>query len=248
LDFQIEPQTEAYIHYALESGVYQRSLAENTKAPALQTRLKAELKYILQAPYWESALQRLSSLGALQCIHPTLKLDERLWWQVRLLDRWLRRFDRHKSIEHWQMRLETLIAHLEPEECSKVATNLQLPIDSIERLQQLEQAQVEVVQSLPTLQLNSEIVHLLRQYKLPTLVLVAVRSSRPIRRKLWHYLNTLADVQAPLNGKDLKQLGYKPGPQYRQILDAILAAALDRVIRDQADAMAFLAEHYPLPS
>jgi tRNA nucleotidyltransferase (CCA-adding enzyme) len=248
LGFQIEPQTEAYIHYALESGVYQRSLAENTKAPALQTRLKAELKYILQAPYWESALQRLSSLGALQCIHPTLKLDERLWWQVRLLDRWLRRFDRHKSIEHWQMRLETLIAHLEPEECSKVATNLQLPIDSIERLQQLEQAQVEVVQSLPTLQLNSEIVHLLRQYKLPTLVLVAVRSSRPIRRKLWHYLNTLADVQAPLNGKDLKQLGYKPGPQYRQILDAILAATLDRVIRDQADAMAFLAEHYPLPS
>ena len=247
LDFKIEPQTEAYIHYALESGVYQRALAENTKAPALQTRLKAELKYILQAPYWESALQRLSSLGALQCIHPTLKLDERLWWQVRLVDRWLRRFNRHKSIEHWQMRLEVLIAHLEPEERSKVATNLQLPIDSIERLQQLEQAQVEVVQSLPTLQLNSEIVQLLRQYKLPTLVLLAVRSSRPIRRKLWQYFNTLADVQAPLNGNDLKQLGYKPSPQYRQILDALLAATLDRVIRDQADAMAFLAEHYPLP-
>ncbi|HEY9821984.1 MAG TPA: CCA tRNA nucleotidyltransferase, partial [Candidatus Sericytochromatia bacterium] len=247
LNFQIEPQTEAYIHYALESGVYQRSLAENTKAPALQTRLKAELKYILQAPYWESALQQLSSLGALQCIHPTLKLDERLWWQVRLVDRWLRRFNRHKSIEHWQMRLEVLIAHLEPEERSKVATNLQLPIDSIERLQQLELAQVEVVQSLPTLQLNSEIVQLLRQYKLPTLVLLAVRSSRPIRRKLWQYFNTLADVQAPLNGNDLKQLGYKPSPQYRQILDALLAATLDRVIRDQADAMAFLAEHYPLP-
>ena len=247
LDFKIEPQTEAYIHYALESGVYQRSLAENTKAPALQTRLKAELKYILQAPYWESALQQLSSLGALQCIHPTLKLDERLWWQVRLVDRWLRRFNRHKSIEHWQMRLEVLIAHLEPEERSKVATNLQLPIDSIERLQQLELAQVEVVQSLPTLQLNSEIVQLLRQYKLPTLVLLAVRSSRPIRRKLWQYFNTLADVQAPLNGNDLKQLGYKPSPQYRQILDALLAATLDRVIRDQADAMAFLAEHYPLP-
>jgi tRNA nucleotidyltransferase (CCA-adding enzyme) len=128
-----------------------------------------------------------------------------------------------------------------------VATNLQLPIDSIERLQQLELAQVEVVQSLPTLQLNSEIVQLLRQYKLPTLVLLAVRSSRPIRRKLWQYFNTLADVQAPLNGNDLKQLGYKPSPQYRQILDALLAATLDRVIRDQADAMAFLAEHYPLP-
>jgi tRNA nucleotidyltransferase (CCA-adding enzyme) len=58
----------------------------------------------------------------------------------------------------------------------------------------------------------------------------------------------LADVQAPLNGNDLKQLGYKPGPQYRQILDALLAATLDQVIRVQADAIAFLAEHYPLPA
>ncbi len=246
LGFQIEPQTEAYIQYALESGVYERSLAENAKAPALQTRLKAELKYILQAPYWEGALQRLASLGALRCIHPTLTLDEELWWQVRLVDRWLRRFDPHKSLEHWQMRLEVLIAHLAPEERPKVANNLQLPIDSIERLQQLAQAQAEVVESLGALQLNSEIVQLLRHYKLPTLVLLAVRSPRGVRRKLWQYFSFLADVQAPLNGNDLKRLGYKPSPQYREILDGLLAATLDGVIHDQADAKAFLAEHYPL--
>jgi tRNA nucleotidyltransferase (CCA-adding enzyme) len=246
LGFQIEPQTEAYIQYALESGVYERSLAENAKAPALQTRLKAELKYILQAPYWGRALQLLASLGALRCIHPTLTLDEELWWQVRLVDRWLRRFDPQKSLEHWQMRLEVLIAHLAPEERAKVAKNLQLPIDSIERLQQLAQAQAEVVESLGALKLNSEIVQLLRQYKLPTLVLLAVRSPRGVRRKLWQYFSFLADVQAPLNGNDLKRLGYKPSPQYREILDALLAATLDGVIHDQADAKAFLAEHYPL--
>ena len=246
LEFQIEPQTEAYIQYALESGVYERSLAENAKAPALQTRLKAELKYILQAPYWEGALQRLASLGALRCIHPTLTLDEELWRQVRLVDRWLRRFDPQKSLEHWQMRLEVLIAHLAPEERAKVAKNLQLPIDSIERLQQLAQAQAEVVESLGALKLNSEIVQLLRQYKLPTLLLLAVRSPRGIRRKLWNYFSFLADVQAPLNGNELKRLGYKPGPQYREILDALLAATLDGVIHNQADAKSFLAEHYPL--
>ncbi len=248
LGFQIEPQTEAYIQYALESGVYERSLAENAKAPALQTRLKAELKYILQAPYWEGALQLLASLGALRCIHPTLTLDEELWRQVRLVDRWLRRFDPQKSLEHWQMRLEVLIAHLAPEERAKVANNLQLPIDSIERLQQLAQAQAEVVESLGALKLNSEIVQLLRQYKLPTLVLLAVRSPRRVRRKLWQYFSFLADVQAPLNGNDLKRLGYKPSPHYREILDALLAATLDGVIQDQADAKAFLAQHYPLRS
>src|SRR5919199_6849695 len=248
LGFEIEPQTEGYIRHALASGIYYRIQGENTKAPALQTRLKAELKYILQAPYWASALQLLACLGALRCLHPTLKLDKQLWWQVRLLDRGLRRFDPDKRLEHWQMRLEVLIAHLPPEERGKVAKNLQLPLDSIERLEKLAQAQANVVKSLPACKLKSEVVRLLRQYKLPTLVLIAVQSPRTIRRKIWQYLTTLADVQAPISGDDLKKLGYKPGPQYRAILEILLALTLDQVIQDEADAKAFIAEHYPLKS
>jgi tRNA nucleotidyltransferase (CCA-adding enzyme) len=248
LGFEIEPQTEAYIRYAMESGVYERSLSQNNRAPALQTRLKSELKHILQAPYWKRALQLLASLGALRCIHPTLELDKMLWWQVRLVDRWLRRFDPNRRLEHWQMRLEVLLAYLAPGQRATVAENLQLPVDSIERLQQLAPAQAEVEKTLPTAKLPSEVVGLLRQYKLPTLVLVAIRTPRAIRRTLWKYLTTWADIQAPLNGNDLKTLGYKPGPQYREMLDALLAATLDGIIQDEADAQAFLAKHYPLPS
>ncbi|MBE9128264.1 CBS domain-containing protein, partial [Coleofasciculus sp. LEGE 07081] len=246
LGFEIEPQTEDYIHYALESGVYERSQVANTRAPALETRLKAELKYILTAPYWQRALQLLGSLEALRCLHPTLKLDKSLWWRVRLVDRWLRRFDSDQSLKHWQMRLEVLIAHLPPAERGKVAKKLQLSADSIERLQQLGQVQAEVVEKLPHYQRPSEIFTLLHQYKLPTLVLIAVQSPRAIRRKLWQYLTQWANVQAPLNGNDLKRLGYKPGPRYREILDALLVATLDGVIEDEGDAEAFLAEHYPL--
>jgi tRNA nucleotidyltransferase (CCA-adding enzyme) len=248
LGFEIEPQTEAYIRYAMESGVYERSRSQNDKAPALQTRLKAELKHILQAPYWKRALQLLAALGAQRCIHPTLQLNETLWWQVRLVDRWLRRFDPTRRLEHWQMRLEVLLAYLAPEERAAVAENLQLPLDSIERLQQLAQAQAQVEQSLPNTQHPSETVWLLRQYKLPTLVLMAIQAPRSIRRTLWKYLTTWADIQAPLNGNDLKKLGYKPGPQYREMLDKLLAATLDGMIQDEADAKAFLAKHYPPPS
>ncbi len=248
LGFHIEPQTEAYIHYAIESGVYERSLSENGIVPALQTRLKTELKHILQAPYWEKALQLLASLEALRCLHPNLKLDDQLWWQVRLVNRWLRRFDPNKRLEHWQMRLEVLIAHLAPEERGLVARNLQLPLDSIERLQQLAQAQESLKKTLPTVYRPSEIVRLLRPYKFPTLVLIAVQSPRAVRRKIWQYLTTWADVQPLLNGNDLKQLGYKPGPQFRQILDALQAATLDRTIQNEANARAFLAEYYPLKS
>ena len=243
--FQIEPQTEEFIRYAINSGVYDRTAQENTRTPALQTRLKTELKYILEAPYWKSALQLLDNLGALQCIHPTLKLDAELLRQLRLLERCLRRFDPQPTLIHWEMRLETLIAHLTSQYRAKVAKNLQLPEDSIARLKNLAQVQTEVMTLLPTFQPPSQVVQLLRQYDLPMLILIAVQSPREIRHQIWEYFTVWANMQPLLNGNDLKKLGYKPGPQYRQILDDVVAATLDGVIKDKTEAEEFLANHYP---
>ncbi|MCC5642649.1 CBS domain-containing protein [Nostoc sp. CHAB 5824] len=243
--FQIEPQTEEFIRYAINSGVYDRTAQENSRTPALQTRLKTELKHILEAPYWKSALQLLDNLGALQCIHPTLQLDGLLLRQLRLLERCLRRFDTEQTLIHWQMRLETLIAHLAPQYRDKVAKNLQLQDDSIARLKNLAQVQTEVMRFLPTLQRPSQIVQLLRQYDLPMLILIALQSPRSLRHQIWQYLTVWANVQPLLNGNDLKKLGYKPGPQYRQILDDVVAATLDGVIKNRTEAEEFLAQHYP---
>lgn len=242
--FQIEPQTEAYIRYAINSGIYDRTAQQNSKTPALQTRLKTELKHILEAPYCQDALQLLDNLGALQCIHPTLKLDEELLRQLRLLERCLRRFDTQQTLIHWQMRLEAIIAHLTPEYRGKVAKNLQLPEDSIKRLENLTLAEAEVMTLLLTFQRPSQVVQLLRKYDLPMLILIAVRSKRSLRRKIWQYLTVWANVQPILNGNDLRRLGYKPGPRFKQMLDDLLAAGLDGVVSDRAEAEEFLAQRY----
>jgi tRNA nucleotidyltransferase (CCA-adding enzyme) len=243
--FQIEPQTEEFIRYAINSGVYDRTAQENSRTPALQTRLKTELKHILEAPYWKLALQLLDNLGALQCIHPSLKLDAKLLRQLRLLERCLRRFDPQPTLIHWEMRLEALITHLAPEYRAKVAKNLQLQEDSIKRLQNLASAQTEVIESLPKCESPSQVVELLRQYDLPMLILIALQSPRSLRHQIWEYLTVWANIQPLLNGNDLKKFGYKPGPQYRQILDNVLAATLDGVIKDRSEAEEFLAQHYP---
>lgn len=282
LGFQIDRQTEEYIHHAITSGIYLRVQAENARTPALQTRLKSELKYILRAPYWKPALKKLSALGALRCIHPTLILERRLWHQVCLVNYWLKKAASVESeiqqrensspvfgtlsllpSTHWQILLEVLIAYLEPEYRSSVASKLQLPADSIDRLQQLSQIQQDLIASLPDCQSPSQVVQLLRSHNLPALILVAVKSSRTLRHQIWQYLTRWMQVKAPLNGNDLKAMGYKPGPQFRQILDDLLAATLDGVIGERsyqsannpqanaatrhfATAEAFLAENYPL--
>lgn len=240
LGFELEPQTDRLIRLAIASGVYERVRLEHAVVPALQTRLRSELKYILQAPYWKAALGKLWDLGALSCIDPKLELSA-AWRPLKLLDRALRRFDSQQSIAHWQMLLETMIAPLENRVL--VAENLQLPIDAIERLKHLTEieASLDPLPSSP-----SQTVRLLKAYDLQTLILVGVRSSRSSRRSIWRYLTVWSLVKAPLDGTDLKTLGYKPGRQFKQMLDDLLAASLDGKIQNQSDAEQFLAQHYPL--
>lgn len=248
LGFQIDRQTEGYIRHAIASGIYDRIQSEMEKTPALQTRLKQELRYILEASYWRAALRLLDDLGAMCCIHSDLRLDKRLWWQLRLVDRWLKRFDRDKNLAHWLVLLEVLLVRLSAGARVKVAENLQLPAESIDRLRNLTQLQDIVMQTLPGCQRPSQIFQCLHSFDLPTLTLLAVTVPRSIRRQIWQYLTHWATLKPPLNGNDLQALGYKPGKQYKQILDALLVATLDGKIRDRAEAEQFLQAHFPLKS
>ncbi len=250
LGFDLEFQTKDYILYAISSGIYEKVQSQNSSTrqrfPALETRLKSELRYILQAPYWKPALQLLGELKALRCIHPSLELNPELWQHIRFVDRCLLRFDPDKTLTHWQVRLEVLIAHLAPEYRGDVAETLQFPVDSTERLQQLESVKARVIKLMPDCQLASEFYRLLVPYDLPMLILIAVQSPRWVRRHIWEYLTHWWMIKPLLNGNDLKKLGYKPSPQFKQMLDDLLVATIDKEICDRKSAEAFIQAKYSL--
>lgn len=272
LSFRIESQTLNYIRYALESGVYERTQGENPVAPALQTRLRAELQLILSASYWQRSLQLLGDLKALRCLHSSLNLTPELWRRVRLVDRYLGWLQRQAQSEGqnpaflipaataspvypWLLRLEAILTGLEgavaprtghaplgsaqtPDSTAKrqfdpgdirrsVATKLQLPAESIDRLTQLEYAVTAIEQTLPQCDRPSQVYRCLKPYDAATLSLVAVQVAKPLRRKIWRYLTHWLGVRPPLSGEDLKRLGYRPGPQFKVMLETVLAATLD---------------------
>ncbi|NJL22745.1 MAG: CCA tRNA nucleotidyltransferase, partial [Leptolyngbyaceae cyanobacterium SM1_3_5] len=246
LHFTIEPQTERYIRHAIASGVFDRIQTEMEKTPALQTRLRRELKYLLEAAYWQPALRLLSDLGGLRCLHPDLEMTPVLHLQLRRADRWLNRFDRAQSLEHWLVLLEVLIAQLSPPDRHSVAKNLQLPADTIDRLTQLEAIESHLQANLPAADRPSQIVQQLQAFSIATLVLIAVRSSRPIRRSIWQFLTVWSTVKPPIDGNDLRKLGYRPGQQFKTMLSQLQAATLDGDVRDRASAEAFLTARFPL--
>ncbi|MBD0267114.1 MAG: CCA tRNA nucleotidyltransferase, partial [Cyanobacteria bacterium Co-bin8] len=246
LGFALDPQTESRIQHALESGIYTQMQRQVARVPALQARLRNELEYILEADYWQPALHWLERLGALQCLHPDLVMDSRLWHQLRRLTRWIEHFDLELQMRPWELRLQLLLAAVPPSDRRAVAEHLQLPLASQQRLDTLENQEQAWLQSLSTRLPPSQIVRQLQAADLGMLLLVSARHSRPLGQLIWRYLTQWSKVKPPLNGNHLKALGYQPGPQFREILDTLLDATLDQQIHTRAEAEAFLASRYPL--
>jgi tRNA nucleotidyltransferase (CCA-adding enzyme) len=61
------------------------------------------------------------------------------------------------------------------------------------------------------------------------------------------YLESGARAATELKGKDLKALGYRPGPVYREILDALLEARLDGEVGTREEELAWVRGRYPQP-
>ncbi|NJO96166.1 MAG: CBS domain-containing protein [Pleurocapsa sp. CRU_1_2] len=243
LGFTIEPQTEEYIRYAIDNQIYEQLRLSDRQTPALTTRLRAEFKYILQSNYWQPALKLLDQLNALACLHQDLSLTPALNREIHFVSKWLILFE-PKVSEHWLIRLETLIAHLSPRERIIVAENLQLSKDSLQRLEQLEIWETQLADRLAKTQLDSQIYQLLHPYKLLQLILFAAKSEFNNRRQIWLYLTNLSQIKPLLNGDDLKTLGFKPGPLYKQILDDLLNNTLDHKISDRPMAIKYIKSKY----
>ncbi len=247
LQFALNPQTESYIQTAIASGIYQQIQNNGDKAPALQSRLRNELKYIFKLPNWPDALRLMFQLGALQCLHPDLAIDRRWWQQIKVALRWLQQFDPNgKHISPWRMILEGLLLTLPVSERCKVAINLHLGEHSQSRMGQFAIAQTQIESVLGQSYKPSQIATVLSTYELPLLVEIAALSALSLRQKIWRYLQDWQWIKPLLTGADLIQLGYQPGPQFKTILETLLATTLDGEIQTRTEAIASVHRQFPL--
>ncbi|MEO0540431.1 MAG: hypothetical protein AAFZ80_06155 [Cyanobacteria bacterium P01_A01_bin.105] len=251
LGFELAPWTTQLIRDAIASGIYpelRRTHSPQHRLPALETRLGAELKLLLSTPYWRDALDQLQQLGALICLQDDLALTPELRRQLGRLDRWYGRFEAGVpiGIARWQLLLEGLLASVGPAGVT-AAQALGLPLDSQRRLAQLPSARAQLLADLSPPLLPSELDHRLQPFSPVLLWLVAVRSDRQTGAKIWRYLCWLRPVILPLNGHDLRVLGYVPGPQFKAMLADLRAAWLDDQVCDRASAVSFIRQRYPQP-
>lgn len=246
LDFTLEAQTEGFIHHAIESGIYTQMQRQVKQVPALQSRLKNELKYILAAHYWQPALSLLDRLQALRCIHSDFVMTPTLWQQLRRVSRWIERFEWQHHCPPWQIRLEILLAAVPHPRRGDIAAALQLTEASIQRLKTLDRVENDWLQRFARRPSPSQIYHQLARADRPTLLLASARHPKQLAPKIWRYLTQWADLDPFVDGHQLKAMGYRPGPQFRDILAAAFDAQLDGQLTSPAQAQEFVRERFPI--
>ncbi|MGK7909966.1 MAG: CBS domain-containing protein [Synechococcus sp.] len=244
LGFALGDRTQ---EYALTASRLVKGQSVSGVAREQGARLKQEFHYLLETPNWPQGLRLLDRLEALHYLHPDLELTPTSIQHLRRVGAWTHRFSRQYSEmqqrDIWQLRLECLI--LQCERAAEMAEYLDWPHEGLQRLRHFGAWQQQLHAQISSKSSPSDVARWGDRIPVAGIVSIAASQQTWMRKHLWHYLTHWRQQKAPINGHDLKMLGYSPGPEFKRLLQAIRDATLDGLLQSREDAIAFLQQTFP---
>ena len=216
-------------------------------------RLFGELELILKEEEPVGILKRLADFGIGPSLHPKIALNKS---QIALLEEtseilvWFSLLFLEEKVERWGVLFLSLLNPLSPEEAKRFAADL----GSGRRLREWVRVAKDDADDITHRLLSARVVS--RKFihdalsPLPNeviLYLMAKAKSNDIKRYISLYFTQLKYVRPVITGKDLQDLGYRPGPLFRQILDEVLEHKFMGELRTKADEMSFVLTRFPKP-
>lgn len=230
LGFTIEPRTMQLLEDAMGQGLLERTTGE---------RIRHELFLILEEGEPEQALRRLDRLGVLERISP------HLIWTDWLEGCFRRVREESEGEERSVLYLALLCYDLPSAEVEAMIVRYRFRARQSQVLREVGQLRRE---ALPALLagglLPSQVYRLLRPFSATALRVLWLAEEEPVvREAVGDYLERLRFVRPALNGNDLRAAGLVPGPRYKEVLGALLAARLDGRLHSRAEEESFVKEY-----
>ena len=213
-------------------------------------RLTTELQLILQEARPFPILQRLDQLGVLAAIHPRLTLPpimEQRFRRVGEVLSWHGLLYQETSPATWIVYLLTLLHERTSAEARAILRRLSPPeriastiSRDLSRLRMMMR-QFQQARGLPA----SRVYRWLIEASLEsTLALLARVEQAEVGKAIGDFLTMGRQVRPMLRGEDLRGLGIQPGPIYRDILNSLLYARLDRHVQSRDDELRFVRRRF----
>jgi len=208
-------------------------------------RLFLELKLLLMEPEPIKAIERLDEFGLLQVLSPAVDLT----WELRnLLEAtrgvlsWFDLLYLEEAYDPWKVYFLGLTSSLDGRSLQALAERLQMGDGQGRRMITQRLGVGAVLDQLYKFQEKSNyaLYKLLSQYDTEILLYMMARANnRTIKRLVSHYFTKLKGTRRLLKGKDLKAMGFPPGPLFKEILEALLEARLNNEVATREDEAAF---------
>ena len=205
-------------------------------------RRRNELTLILAEDAPDRGMQILNKYNLLSQIHPLLKRDSKVKQDFLRVRDWMAEpgylpgRPYKKSYDNFVVYLATLCAHLLPAQTDKVVTELRYSHEAAKIPPQVSRLKHEVLPALTEALTNSQLYARLHVYDSEALEIAAILAptKAPLLR---HFLDKVATMKPQLGGDYLKELGLKPGKQFKFILDQLRDAVLDgKLVGREAEA------------
>ncbi|WP_347491482.1 CBS domain-containing protein [Desulfoscipio sp. XC116] len=238
--FKIEPQTLKYLKETVRRGVL---------AKVSNERLWDELKHILLEPEAGSMLGRMEELAVWPYIFPRVN-----YWEVEPVLKELPRA--MQQIGDWGMAVPNsrwlvyLIAVLHwsdaaaaRDNCAKYGVSKRQTEKVLAALDGWSRA-VALIWKAPQHVKVSQLAKVLLQMPRESYpMLLAILEEEELKERFKQLLNIIRDSKPRINGKYIKHLGYRPGPVYREALDALWRERLDGNLCTEEEEQAFVRDY-----
>jgi tRNA nucleotidyltransferase (CCA-adding enzyme) len=243
LGFQIGKHTQNLMKNAVKMGFMERLSGG---------RILSELILILQEEDPIPALNRMRDFNLFYLLHPRLKFDENvenIFEQIHHVVSWFDLLFLEERYERWVIYFYGLIDFLKEGEiyeiCQRLAMNDKIRNKVVEGKRQADQGLLQIFSWINAdLQpKRSEIYSVLDP--LPTeakLFMMAKTTQMATRRYISLYFTQLKDTKPFLKGRDLIQMGIKPGPSIRKTLADLLRARLDEQVLTRQDELEYISK------
>jgi tRNA nucleotidyltransferase (CCA-adding enzyme) len=238
-NISLEPQTLKLAKEAVSSNMLDRVSKE---------RIWEELKYILLEPRPGLVLSRLAELLLWDSVFTGVAYEEikgvleELHRSIKVLRSW----DLAGTDEPWMVYFIAVLHKTSWEVAGELCTHYNFNKRQVEKVAAALGGWERAVEGLrdPGDIAMSELAR--RVMSVPREcypLILASFSDNVSRRRFRQVLTAICYDKPSINGKDLRTLGYKPGPAFKKALDAVWQARLDGAVRTREEELSYVKEY-----
>jgi len=212
-------------------------------------RLFHELKLILMEDDPLKAIERMKEMDILKALSPMLKFTpehKRIFEDIKNIIAWYNLLFLEEPINSWIIYWHGLTSHLDVDKLHDLCNRFEIDEPDYKKIISQRKELNNLIKKLIMNELsNYQIYKLLFPYDTETLLYVMAKvKNDKLRKIISNYFTKLKHIKPQLKGKDLINMGFKPGPVFGKILETLLEARLNELVRSKEDEIKFVKERF----